>query len=260
MVTLSTRALSVRLGGRRVLDGVSLDFGAGGLVGVIGPNGAGKSSLLRAMLGLVAPEQGRVTIDGVALSQVPRKTLARRIAYLAQGQAIHWPLSVERLVSLGRLPHLAPMSRVSPVEAAAIERAMERADVSRFRDRIVTELSGGERARVLLARALAVEADALLVDEPLAALDPGHQIDVMALLRREAEDGRLVVVVLHDLTIAARHCDRLVLLDAGRVVADGAPGAVLTPDRLAQVYGIAARIEDGLILPIARIDASPPHA
>ncbi len=252
-VTLSTQALSVRLGGRRVLDAVSLDFAAGGLVGVIGPNGAGKSTLLRAMLGLVAPEQGRVTIDGIALDRVPRKALARRVAYLAQGQAIHWPLSVERLVSLGRLPHLAPMSRISDTDAAAIEQAMDRADVTRFRTRIVTELSGGERARVLLARALAVGADALLVDEPLAALDPGHQIDVMALLRREVDDGRLVVVVLHDLTIAARHCDRLVLLDAGRVVADGAPAQVLTPERLAHVYGIAARIEDGLVLPTARV-------
>ena len=260
MVTLSTDTLSVRLGGRRVLDRVSLDVATGGLVGVIGPNGAGKSTLLRALLGLLTPEQGGVTLDGVAIERMPRKDLARRIAYLAQGQTIHWPLSVERLVSLGRLPHLAPMSRVAPDDAAAIARAMERADVSRFRDRIVTELSGGERARVLLARALAVEADALLVDEPLAALDPGHQIDVMALLRREAEDGRLVIVVLHDLTIAARHCDRLVLLDAGRVVADGAPAQVLTPDRLAQVYGIAARIEDGLVLPTARIDAIPPRA
>ncbi len=258
MVTIGCDALSVRLGGRRVLDGVTLDLAAGGLIGVIGPNGAGKSTLLRALLGLVPPEQGRVTIDGVALTSVPRRDLARRIAYLPQGQTVHWPLSVERLVSLGRLPHLAPMSRVSPADAAAIQRAMERADVAQFRTRIVTELSGGERARVMLARALAVEAQALMVDEPLAALDPGHQLDVMDLLRREADDGRLVVVVLHDLTIAARHCDRLVLLDAGRVVADGAPVQVLTAERLARVYGVVARIEDGLVLPTGRIDARPP--
>ncbi|WP_326525236.1 ABC transporter ATP-binding protein [Sphingomonas sp.] len=254
MVTIACDAIDVRLGGRLVLDALSLTLAPGSLVGVIGPNGAGKSTLLRAMTGLVAPDSGGIAIDGVPLPSVPRRDLARRIAYLPQGQTVHWPISVERLVSLGRLPHLAPMSRVGARDATAIERAMERADVLRFRDRPATELSGGERARALLARALAVEAPALLVDEPLAALDPGHQIDVVELLRREAHAGLFVVVVLHDLTTAARYCDRLVLLDAGRIVADGAPLEVLTPERLASVYGVSARIADGLVVPLARID------
>jgi iron complex transport system ATP-binding protein len=257
MVTLSCDALSLRLGQRLVLDSLSLAFQPGQLVGVIGPNGAGKSTLLRALVGLLAPQSGCVTIDDMSIADVPRRELARRIAYLPQGQMVHWPVSVERLVSLGRLPHLAPMSRIADADAAAIARAMERADVAQFRDRVATELSGGERARVLLARALAVEAGALIVDEPLAALDPGHRIDVMALLAREAALGALVIVVLHDLTTAARYCDRLVLLDKGRLIEDGAPMQVLTPERLRSVYGITARVEqhaDGAwIVPSGRV-------
>ena len=266
MVTIACGGLSVRLGGRRVLESVSLKVAPGVLVGVIGPNGAGKSTLLRAMLGLVQPDAGGVTIDGSPIGMLPRQELARRVAYLPQGQTIHWPLSVERLVSLGRLPHLAPMSRMADRDRAAIERALMRTDVAQFRDRVATELSGGERARVMLARALAVEARGLIVDEPLASLDPGHQIDVMALLRREAEAGALVIVVLHDLTTAARYCDRLVLLDGGTVIADGSPVEVLTAERLQSVYGISARIERGegglLVVPTDRmrhVDA-PFHA
>lgn len=256
-MTIACDAIRVRLGQRRVLDTLSLMFEPGKLVGVIGPNGAGKSTLLRAMLGLIPLDGGRVTIDGVALAAVPRRERARRIAYLPQGQTVHWPISVERLVSLGRLPHLAPMSKLSERDAEAIARAMARADVEQFRARVATELSGGERARVMLARALAVEAEGLVVDEPLAALDPGHQIDVMELLHREVAAGLLVIVVLHDLTTAARYCDRLVLLDEGRIVADGEPMKVLTPDRLRSVYGVAARIEhdeDGaFVVPQRRI-------
>lgn len=261
MVTIACNALSVSLGRRSVLSDVSLSIAPGRLTGVIGPNGAGKSTLLRALLGLVPPDSGTVAIDDTPLAQVPRRDLARRIAYLPQGQTVHWPVSVERLVSLGRLPHLAPMSRLADTDRAAIDRAMQRADVARFRDRVATELSGGERARVMLARALAVEAPALIVDEPLAALDPGHQIDVMELLAQEAAAGTLVIAVLHDLTTAARYCGRLVLLDAGRVVADGEPPDVLTEDRLRAVYGIAARVEHGAghswIVPTGRVD--PAH-
>lgn len=258
MVTLRCDRLSVRLGARTVIDDLSLDLTPGRLIGVIGPNGAGKSTLLRTLVGLTAPAAGAVTIDNVPLDTLSRGDLARRVAYLPQGGSVHWPISVERLISLGRLPHLAPLSGIADDDATAIAWAMERTDTAQFRDRIASELSGGERARVLLARALAVEAPALLVDEPLTALDPGHQIDVMALLRREAAAGMLVIVVLHDLTIAARYCDRLILLHEGRLVADGAPTAVLTADRLRDVYGITAHIDDGpdgpLIVPTARSD------
>jgi len=242
MVTLTVEQLGVTLGRRAVLDRVSAAFASGELVGIVGPNGAGKSTLARAMLALI-PASGRVLVDGEDAAHLSRADLARRIAYLPQGQSLHWPLTVERLVGLGRLPHLGPMSRIGADDAAAIERAMARADVLPLRDRIATEVSGGERARVLLARALAVEAPALIADEPLASLDPGHQIDVMDLLKAEAGAGRLVVAVLHDLTMAARYCDRLVLIANGAIIADGRPETVLSPGNLRAVYGIEARVD-----------------
>ena len=244
MVSIALEDVGVTLGRRAVVRGVSAAFAPGTLTGIVGPNGAGKSTLARAMLALV-PACGRIWIDGTGVAAMPRAELARRIAYLPQGQTLHWPLTVERLVGLGRLPHLAPMSRIADADAAAIERAMTRADVLTLRNRIATELSGGERARVLFARALAVEARALIADEPLASLDPGHQIDVMDLLRAEADAGALVIAVLHDLTMAARYCDRLLIVDDGRIAADGAPRDVLTPPLLRTVYGIDARVENG---------------
>jgi iron complex transport system ATP-binding protein len=242
MVSMVLDRVSVRLGSRAVLTEATASFDGGALVGIVGPNGAGKSTLARAMLALL-PTSGRVMVGGKEAAVMPRAELARRVAYLPQGQTLHWPLTVERLVGLGRLPHLGPMSRVGDADAAAIDRAMERADVTALRDRIATELSGGERARTLLARALAVEAPILVADEPLASLDPGHQIDVMELLKSEATDGRLVIAILHDLTMAARYCDRLMLIADGRIVADGAPAVVLSPDNLRSVYGIDARVD-----------------
>ncbi len=256
MVSISIERLHVALGDRTVLQDVTADIGAGALVGVIGPNGAGKSTLARAIAGLLAPRSGRVTIDGADVRALPRDDLARRIAYLPQGQTVHWPLSVERLVALGRLPHLGPFSALSGADRAAIDRAMARADILDLRDRVATELSGGERARALIARALAVEAPALIVDEPLAALDPGHQLQLMDLLRAEAAQGSMVIAVLHDLAMAARFCDRLILIHQGRLIADGAPAAVLTPEHLNNCYNIRAwtgEIEgQPVVLPLGR--------
>ncbi|PEQ13667.1 ABC transporter [Novosphingobium sp. PC22D] len=259
MVTVEFEDLCVSLSGRPILKSVSARLEPGRLTGVIGPNGAGKSTLVRAILGLVRPDSGEIRLDGTDLSRHSRAQVARKLAYLPQGQTVHWPLGVERLVGLGRIPHLAPADRLSSDDRAAIHRAMARADVLDLRARIATQLSGGERARVLLARALAVGAAGLVADEPLASLDAGHQLDVMDLLRREAASGALVVAVLHDLTLAARYCARLLLVDRGEIVADGSPLAVLTPDRLEAVYGIRARIEpmgDGvLIVPLERVAA-----
>ncbi|WP_300114791.1 ABC transporter ATP-binding protein [Sphingobium sp.] len=242
MVMLTLRGVGVTLGRRTVLRDIDASLTAGMLVGVVGPNGAGKSTLARAIMALV-PSRGEIALDGRTVSTLRRPDLARQIAYLPQGQTLHWPLTVERLVGLGRLPHLGPMSRLGDADAAAIETAMLRADVADLRHRVATQLSGGERARVMLARALAVEAPALIADEPLASLDPGHQIDVMDLLRDQARQGALVIAVLHDLTMAARYCDRLILIDEGSLIADGSPQQVLTPDHLAMVYGIDARVD-----------------
>jgi iron complex transport system ATP-binding protein len=256
VVSIALHDLHVALGRHAVLHRIDATLTGGALIGVIGPNGAGKSTLARAVLGLLRPTQGRVEIDGEDIRTIARAQIARSIAYLPQGQTLHWPLSVERLVALGRLPHLAPFSRIGAADRGAIENAIGLADIAHLRGRIASELSGGERARVLLARALAVEAPVLIADEPLASLDPGHQIEVMELLRAQAASGKLVITVLHDLTMAARYCDRLLLLDLGRLVADGAPSAVLTADRLAEVYGVQAWIgqhgDIPLVVPLHR--------
>ncbi|WP_420139918.1 ABC transporter ATP-binding protein [Sphingomonas sp.] len=256
MVTLDQ--VSVTLDGRQVVDHVSAALGDG-VIGLIGPNGAGKSTLIRAIAGLMAYE-GVITIDGRPAPLAARER-ARRIAYLPQGQTIHWPLTVERLVALGRLPHLAPFARPGAVDGVAIAAALERTELTALRDRPIDQLSGGERARVLLARALAVEAPLLLADEPLAALDPSHQIEVMGLLRGEAARGATVIAVLHDLTIAARWCDRLLILNEGRLVADGSPDVVLNAERIAAVYGVTAHLGRSggapIVVPLNRVAGSP---
>jgi iron complex transport system ATP-binding protein len=256
MVTITLSRVDVSLGSRRVVRGVDAVLAPGALIGVIGPNGAGKSTLVRALLGLIPSNAGQVLLDGKSIGEMSRRDVARTIAYLPQGQTLHWPLTIERLVALGRLPHLAPMSRIAYEDLGIIEESLRRADVAHLRGRSATELSGGERARVMLARALAVRAPGLIADEPLASLDPGHQIDVMELLAGQAADGALVIAVLHDLTMAARYCHRLLLLDGGALVADGAPLDVLTPERLRAVYGINAMVgaESGspIVVPLGR--------
>ena len=243
MVTLAAESLTVRLGRRAVLEDISATFCGGELVGVLGPNGAGKSTLARALIGLVPPAAGRVMLDDADVAGIARRRLARRVAYLPQGQALHWPISVARLVALGRLPWHAALGGDGTADAAAVADAMARADVTHLADRPALHLSGGERARALLARALAVGAPALIADEPLAALDPGHQFDVMDVLRAEASAGALVLVLMHDLALAARYCDRILLLAGGRLIDDGPPDRVLTAERLHAVYGIDARVE-----------------
>lgn len=233
--------LHASLGGARVLRDLTLSLEGANFIGLIGPNGVGKTTLIRAIAGLI-PFEGSVTLDGTAIASIPPRSRAKQIAYLAQGAESHWPLVVERLVALGRLPHLEPFRKPQPADEAAISRAMALADVDTMRARDVLTLSGGERARVLLARALAVEAPLLLVDEPVAALDPYHQLGVMEGLVAYARAGRMVVAVLHDLSLAARYCDRLVMLNDGKVFADGTPAEVLTPANLREVYRVEAEV------------------
>lgn len=248
--------LHASLGDARVIRGVSLATEGAQFVGLIGPNGVGKTTLVRAIAGLI-PFGGSVILDGEAVSAMSPRARARAMSYLAQGAGSHWPLEVSRLIALGRLPHLEPFHRASAEDEAAIARAIALAGVGEFIGRDVLTLSGGERARVLLARALAVEAPLLLVDEPVAALDPYHQIRIMEVLRAYADEGRTVVAVLHDLSLAARYCDRLILLDEGRVKADGAPSEVLTPQNLRDTYRIEALIggeDERFVLPVRRVE------
>lgn len=253
---LSLAHIHASLGGTRVIRDFSLEACDSAFIGLIGPNGAGKTTLVRAIAALI-PHEGTIELDGQAVAAMEPRARARAIAYLAQGAGSHWPLEVSRLVALGRLPHLAPFRAPAPEDEAAIARAMDLADVGNFRGRDVLTLSGGERARVLLARALAVEAPLLLVDEPVASLDPYHQLGIMEVLRDYASAGRTVIAVLHDLSLAARYCDRLVLLDEGIVKADGRPEDVLTPENLEAVYRIRAVIGgegERFVMPLARTD------
>ncbi|MFA7638865.1 MAG: ABC transporter ATP-binding protein [Parvibaculum sp.] len=238
MSSISVSNIGFSIGEKKILSNIGFTVEGGGLVGLIGPNGAGKSTLARLIAGLTKPESGKIDLDGRPLQSIGRKALAREIAYMPQGHTVHWALEVYQVVALGRLPHLGPFASVSDEDAAAIEQAIDIADIRDFVDRDVTTLSGGERARVMLARALAVESPVLLVDEPIASLDPFHQIKVMHLLRSIAEQGRLVIAVLHDLSLAARFCDRLLLLGEGRLIADGMPRDVLNNLNLAETYAI----------------------
>ncbi len=258
-MSLTGANLTVRLGGRTVLANAALDAPPGTLVGLIGPNAAGKTTLLRVLAGLAMPDDGAVMLDGAPLHGLPRTARARALAYLEQDPVCQWPLAVGRLVALGRLPWLGPFQRPGAADAAAVARAMDEAGIAALADRPVTTLSGGERMRAFLARALAGAPRVLLADEPVASLDPYHQIGVMELLRAQAARGAAVVAVLHDLTLAARFCDRLVLLDGGRVAAAGTPAEVLTAESVARVYGVAAAFgadADGpYVVPRRRLDA-----
>jgi iron complex transport system ATP-binding protein len=238
MMDIEANDIAVRFGRTVVLEGVRFTLRAGEVVGLIGPNGAGKTSLLRILANLRAPDAGSVCYGGRSAADLGSRELAQRVAYLAQAGNVHWPMRVESLVALGRLPHRRPMQGLDAADRAAIERAMAACDIIPFRSRTMSEVSGGERLRILLARALAVEADILLADEPIAALDPLHQLQVMELLRMTARQGRGVVVVLHDLALAARFCDRLVLLAGGRVLSEGSPSTVLCDEHIATAFGV----------------------
>ena len=257
MSTLAGRKIGATLGGRRVLDDVDLDVSSGEVVGLLGPNGAGKSTLLRVLANVLESHSGEVKLDGQLLDTIPRSELAKRIAYLPQGAECHWPMAVEQVVALGRLPHRRPWAPMSSHDWNCVAQAMATTDVEQFRGRSVGALSMGERARVLVARAVAGEPRILLADEPVAGLDPAHQLEVMAMLERMAVDGAAVVVVLHDLTLAARHCTRLALLGAGRLVASGDAGTVLSTEHLRDCFGIRAlsgESADGpFVIPVGRV-------
>jgi iron complex transport system ATP-binding protein len=254
---LIAQGVSVRLSGRVVLKDISLALSPGHLVALVGPNGAGKTTLLRALAGLV-PSEGAIQVGGDALSSLTLRERARRFGYLPQGHIVHWPLPARDIVALGRYPHGATdPARLTAKDSEAVLRAMQATDVVEFGARRVTELSGGERSRVALARVLAVEAPVILADEPTASLDPRHQIDVMKNLRQAADGSALVIVVTHDLGLAARFADTILVLSEGRLVSQGAPAEALSERVMAEVFRISAyRAEfqrEAVIVPWAEI-------
>ena len=244
--------VTVRLGGRAIIEGARVTLRRGELAVLLGPNGAGKTTLVRALAGLL-PCEGAITLEDRPLASFSARERARRLAYLPQGNVFHWPMPAETIVALGRYPHSDPFSPPTEEDSAAVREALQATGTQAFAHRPVTSLSGGERARVALARALATRAPVLLADEPTVSLDARHQLVVMDLLRHDARRGGAVLAVLHDLTLAARFADHVMLMQNGRIVAQGAVKDVLTAERIASVFGVAAEIVDigGTRVPVA---------
>lgn len=250
---LEARGIIVRRGGRAILDDVSLVLEGGQFTGLIGPNGAGKSTLMAVLAGLLAPDAGEVTLDGVPLARIDRRALARRRAYLPQSPRAEWPLPVERMVALGLTPHLPAFGGLPAHLADRVDAAIAQFDLGAQRLQPATTLSGGELARAMLARAVVGEPDLLLADEPLAGLDPRHALDGVGRLRALAGAGTLVLASLHELTLAARHATRIAVLREGRLVACGPTGEALTARLLHEVFEVNACVS-GAGTPTASVD------
>ncbi|MDH6697294.1 ABC transporter ATP-binding protein [Streptomyces sp. MAA16] len=238
-----------RVDGRVIVDSVTLAVDAGETVGLLGPNGSGKSTLLRMLAGVLAPSAGVVTLDGRPLPEVGRRATARRVATVEQHAHTQTELTVRDVVALGRIPHRRAWTPASEADARAVTEALDRTGLTGLADRSWHTLSGGERQRAQIARALAQEPRELLLDEPTNHLDIQHQLDLLDLV---AGLPVTTVVALHDLNLAAMYCDRLLILRTGRVTAQGTPGEVLTPELIAEVYGVRAEVTHGPGYPVIR--------
>ena len=240
---LAARGVSVSLAGVPVLRAVSFAARPGQVTGLVGPNGAGKSTLLRVLAGVLRPDSGVVRLGAAELTALPARARARQVAYLPQRDAAH-PFTALETVLMGRYPHLSRFTPEGAGDRRLARAALARTGTERFAHRQLDRISGGERQRVLLARALVQQARVLLLDEPAAGLDLRHQLAAMEALRAEAGGGEAAVVVaLHDVWLASRYCDRLTLLAGGAVAAEGAPAAVFTAGRFREVFGVEAAVE-----------------
>ena len=242
MTEISTSDLVVRRGGRAIVRNANFRAVSGELVGVIGANGAGKSTLLASLAGLLAPDSGSIRLDGRPFAAFSRVAIARRRAYLPQNPRCEWPISVERLIALGLTPTLPAFGGLPAAFEARIADMLSQWDLLPQRHQAATTLSGGELARAMLARALVGDPDILIADEPISGLDPRHALDTLRRLRDLARIGKLIVVAIHDLTLAARYATRLVALDRGRIAADGPPGEILTADLLRSIFDVEAHV------------------
>ncbi len=242
MSALRMQGVTVKRSERTVLDAVSVTFATGRLTAVIGPNGAGKSTLLNVAAGIMAPEGGDVRLGDSPMASLNRRELARRRAYLPQRAGVEWPITVERVVALGLTPALPSFGSVPSALLPAVEEAMAACDILALRDRPATSLSGGELARVMLARAIVGDPELLIVDEPTAGLDPRHAIDAMHRLHMRAGAGRTVVMAVHDLDLALNHADDLVAIRDGKLLAAGPIETVATEALLTALYDVPVRL------------------
>ena len=252
MSAVAFDSVSVSAGGKTIVDGVSFEVERGEWVSILGPNGAGKTTLLRVLAGTIG-FRGEASLDGRRLGGLRRREVARLVALVPQTPVVPAAMTVGEYVLLGRTPHLSPLAQEGAEDRAAAAGALRRLDLDEFAGRELGSLSGGELQRAVIGRALAQAAPILLLDEPTTALDIGHQQQVLELvdsLRRE--EGLTVVAAMHDLTLAAQYGDRVVLVDRGRIVAEGSAGDVLTSERVEELYGARVRVVDGVVIPVRR--------
>ena len=243
---LGTDHLTIQYSGaaRLALDGVTLSIPAGCLTAVLGPNGSGKSTLLRALLGASRPSTGTATLGGRDVRAWDRRELAQTVGVVSQSETIAFPITVREMVAMGRFPHLGPLRAEGWRDREAVDKALERCDIGDLRNRQVTTLSGGEFQRVRIARALAQEPRALALDEPTASLDLRHEMSILGLLRDWTDGGMTVLLITHQLNLAARFADRMILLDGGHVAAEGTPSEVFRREILERVYGWPVRVDE----------------
>ena len=243
---LATDHLTIQYSGaaRPAIDGVTLSIPAGCLTAVLGPNGSGKSTLLRALLGVIAPSGGTATLEERNVRAWDRRELARAVGVVPQSETVAFPITVREMVAMGRFPHLGPLRAEGRRDREAVDKALERCDIGDLRNRQVTMLSGGELQRVRIARALAQEPQALALDEPTASLDLRHEMSILRLLRDWTDGGMTVLLITHQLDLAARFADRMILLDRGHVAAEGTPSEVFSREVLERVYGWPVRVDE----------------
>lgn len=239
-MSLSAKELRVWLSGKLLLDNLNFTADAGEFLAIVGPNGAGKTTLLKAIAGLIDYE-GLIEWQERDLRMLDPSSRARTFSYLPQGHVVHWPITAREAITIGRAPYSSSLTHLSADDEEAIERALNAVDGLAFAGRPVTELSGGERARIMLARALAVDAPVMLVDEPVAALDPAHQLSVMNVLAEQAKQGRLIVCVSHDLALASRFADRFIVIGNGKIAALGSYENALTDEIFEKIFNVRTK-------------------
>lgn len=259
---LDARNLSLRIGEKTIVDDVSVQIEQGQIIGLIGPNGAGKTSLLKILANVSKADSGSYQFAGKNITDYQEKALAQSFGYLAQNASAHWPLKVHKLIELGRLPWQGYRRKLTGNDQQMITQAAEKTEVTHLLDRVSTTLSGGEQTRVFLARLFAAEPAVIFADEPIAALDPYHQLHIMEILQQHARNGGTVLVVMHDINLASRFCDKLILMNHGKIVKYGALNELLQNNLLADTYGIDLRMfcegDSFSIIPWARTSAANP--